>query len=39
MDLSNIRTLTADEIEVRIGTKAKSGNGAKDTQPMHECPR
>lgn len=28
MDLSNIRTLTADEIEVRIGTKAKSGNGA-----------
>lgn len=28
MDLSNIRTLTADEIEVRIGTKAKIGNGA-----------
>lgn len=28
MDLSNIRTLTADEIEVRIGTKAKSGSGA-----------
>ncbi len=28
MDLINIRTLTADEIEVRIGTKAKSGSGA-----------
>lgn len=28
MNLSNIRTLTADEIEVRIGTKAKSGSGA-----------
>lgn len=28
MDLSNIRTLTADEIEVRIGTKARSGSGA-----------
>lgn len=28
MDLSNIRTLTEDEIEVRIGTKAKSGSGA-----------
>lgn len=28
MDLSNIRTLTADEIEVRIGTMSKSGSGA-----------
>ena len=28
MDLSNIRTLKADEIEVRIGAKAKSVSGA-----------